>query len=182
MTTNILNENGINIFNVGLKDYMENITPNILMNTKKYFENQGEKVIYFEYIKTLNYSKKEIEAILLAYTLEKNVDLLEKINYAFDFGPHLWEYENYEKGTMIYSGAMRILNYILTCYMAPEGSIIIIDNYKQGLHPHVQKKLLNLIGQLSKPKYLIATTHEIDDLHNLKDIKELESYINIVKI
>lgn len=171
MLESILKENEINIFDVNFSYSLTHLPEMIMSSTAQYFREKGENVIYFPLDQTFNFSLEELEAILLAHKLEKNIDLLSFIYKHFDLKINPWDLDEIQKGKNISGGALKIVNYFATVYSAPKDSIIIINKYDQSLHQRIKEHTLNGIISMAKPKYLIVTSYGNNS--SAKEIEEL---------
>lgn len=124
-----------------------------LEKIKSYFQENGEKVLYFSEERFVNFTKEDIENWLIVDTLSsKNLsaeyDLNKILNYKFPV-----------KGSFIKEGSFQLVNFFYNIYKQEEKFNLIIDTPETNIHLSRKKNLINDLLSLDSVNKLIVATH-----------------------
>lgn len=132
----------------------------VLETLNSFLIEQGANTIYFPWDRTMNVNKDEIEAINMSFSLSRNINMRENIEFAYDMRDP-FKFEEIEKGGKIDCGYLQIINFFYTIFVNPYKNLnIIIDNLHCNLHYLVQDKLIKDIMAYSRIDRLIFSVFD----------------------
>lgn len=127
-----------------------------LLLLKKYFEEQGENVLYFPADRKSNVTIEDLDAFEVMYALSSGESLLTK----YDLKSPLMADDLAEVyGDYIRSGFVQIANFYCNIMKAKPNTIVLIDTPERSLHVLIKRHLINDLIKMQSVKKLIVVTH-----------------------
>lgn len=135
---------------------------------KRYFESQGENVIYFPAERSFSVTEEEVASVMMMHMLLGD-SVFQKYGIEFE------KLKPFPRvGDYIGSGFHQVINMFCKIALSGDDPIVLMDMPERSLHIHIKRSFIDDLLKFKKIKKLIVITHSPEVISN-----NYESWVNI---